>query len=95
MSGVGADTRPQYRAPGAALPMGSLGGPGRPGQVADVAGQAMLADVYPHVAVPVVIELAADIVVGVHGGLLCSAGLAGMLWPPMDRLPGGRGGHQT
>jgi hypothetical protein len=55
----------------------------------------MLADVYPHVAVPVVIELAADIGVGVHGGLLCSAGLAGMLWPPMDRLPGGRGGHQT
>jgi hypothetical protein len=66
-----------------------------PCHVAGLAGQAVLADVRPHAAAPVVIELAADAGAGVHGGLLSAGGLTGVFWPFTDRLPGGRGGHHT
>ena len=74
---------------------GFRGAPGCPGEVAELACQAVLADVRPHVAVPVVMELAADIGVCEHGGLPSVGGLAGMLRPSTDRLPGGQGGHHA
>ena len=49
----------------------------------------------PHVAVPIVMELAADIGVCEHGGLLVDSGLGGLLWPFTDRLPVARGGHHA
>jgi hypothetical protein len=65
--------------------------PGCLGQDADLACQAVLADVRPHIAVPVVMELAADIGVCKHDGLLVAGGPGGLLWPFTDRLPGGLG----
>jgi hypothetical protein len=55
----------------------------------------VLADVGSHIAVPVAVERGGDVGVGVHGGLLCAGGLAGMLGPFTARLPGGQGGHHT
>jgi hypothetical protein len=54
-----------------------------------------MADVREHVAVPIVMELAADIGVCEHGGLLIASGLGGLLWPFTDRLPVARGGHHA
>ena len=52
-SGVGACAQPQHRAPGAALAVrGSRGAQGRAGQVAELAGQAVLANVGPGQAPP-------------------------------------------
>jgi hypothetical protein len=96
LSGLGAGAQSQDGAPGAALAgRGSRRAPGRRGQVAELAGQAVLADVGSHVAVPVLIELGGEVGVGVHGGLLSAGSLAGMLGPFTNRLPGGWGGHHT
>jgi hypothetical protein len=74
---------------------GSASAPGCPRQGAELACQAVMADVREHVAVPIVMELAADIGVCEHGGLLIASGLGGLLWPFTDRLPVARGGHHA
>jgi len=92
-SGKGA--QPQDRVPGAAQAVGGCpGAPGCPGQVAELAGQAVWADVGAQVAVPVVDEAGGVVGVGVHGFVLSvRPGRGSAVAGPT--VPAGRGRDRT